>query len=497
MHRPPKRDGRAVWLDVRSALEAGLVRTSSDKGRESLDAAYAAIQALRGSGREISFEMVGAWCVENRGGPTAESIRRNERLADVVRVAMAVQAADERPGDERPVEAQVLEQVGDADLRALAQLKFAEARSYRREHATLLLLARRVAALATVGAEMGHARPMAEVAMELGAPAGAVEVRAFSDEEREHCLAFLSTGLASAGLSLDEPSGEVIDRSMRTVAGPGVLAVLRSAAGAGYAGPPVGCASVGEPAATFSRAAVHGRRKDLLRQPGGEGTLSWPDVADALAAGLERTESSKGAASLHRVNEAVQFFRREGRPITIEAVGAWCLSEHGGPKAQSIRNNQRLVDLVQVAQAVQEPEVRPASGRPVEDRILEQVGNAALRAQAAALLAGRRSHKAMNDALRAGLKRVEPLTVLTEEMAEAALEDLEALAAAIKAARAPAGELEFPATVRADCRRFLTEGLASRGLSVDGASGEIVDRAQRTVAGRGVASALGRIAAGG
>ena len=234
---PPCNDGtagRPTWPDVGRVLEAGLARTSSARGRESLERVAQAVAALRIARERITFAAVGAWCVERFDGPTFQSIQNNERLGDVVRVAAEVQACETRPPTGRPLEDEILDCVsGNVDLRSRTEALLADRRAVIFEKDQLRAAFRRVSAMAFLSKEMAEAgvatlEAMIERIRSVKAPPPGQD---FTNDEREACRDFLSSGMAALGYSVDEPSGEIIDRSQRTVAGPGVASVLRKAAG--------------------------------------------------------------------------------------------------------------------------------------------------------------------------------------------------------------------------------------------------------------------------
>lgn len=228
-----------------------------------------------------------------------------------------------------------------------------------------------------------------------------------------------------------------------------------------------------------------------------DGRPTWADVGAAFEAGLGRTKSDRGRTALRRVHDAIGALRDAGAAISFQAVGAWCVARHAGPVAQSVQNNERTADLVRVAISVQSADIRPHLGRPVEVRLLEQIGNLELRSELEALLAHRRALITEVNGLRLAIRRVRALSFLTGEMAEAGLDRLEQLEARILEWRRGDGRPVFSKEQRAACRAFLDEGLAVCRLIVDEPSGEILDRSLRTIARRGVASALRVVASSG
>jgi hypothetical protein len=229
------------------------------------------------------------------------------------------------------------------------------------------------------------------------------------------------------------------------------------------------------------------------RDAAGDGRLTWADVGACFEAGLLETKSDRGRPTLENAHEAIQALRREGVRITFAEVGGRCRAKHGTPTAQSIQNNKRAADLVNMAAAVQAADARPrAGGRSEEAEVLDLVGVPALRARLEGWLAHRRALITETNGLREAFRRTEAIVFLTRQMAEAGVEDLERLVAAVREARA--GGLEFIEEERAACRAFLDGGMAASGLSLDEPSGEIVDRSMRTVARRGVAAVLRRVA---
>ena len=225
-------DGRPTWADVDACLEAGLTKTSSDRGRTALRNVHEGILALRRQGTRITFPAVGKWCVAEHGTPSAQSVQNNQRAADVVRLAAAVQAADARPpAPGRSEEAEVLDLIGVPALRARLEGWLAHRRALIVEVTNLRAAVRKIQAIAFLSAEMAEAGidKLEDLVMKVrNARAGSGP--AFTEEECAACRTFLDGGMAAAGLSIDKLSGEIIDRSMRTVALRGVAGVLRRVA---------------------------------------------------------------------------------------------------------------------------------------------------------------------------------------------------------------------------------------------------------------------------
>ena len=227
-------DGRLTWPDVRRSFEAGLGRTASSAGRGSLERVHQAVMALRAAGETITFVSVGAWCVARHAGPTFQSIQNNERLADIVRVAAAVQKSERRPSTGRPLEEEILECVlGNAELHRKTEALLADRRALIYEKDQLRHAFRRVEGISVVSKEMAEVgvTTLEELRKRIDGMQASSSGPGFTDQEREGCQAFLLVGMAKLGFEVDEPSGEIIDRSQRTVAGPGVASILRKAAG--------------------------------------------------------------------------------------------------------------------------------------------------------------------------------------------------------------------------------------------------------------------------
>ncbi len=227
--------GRPTWADVDRCRDAGLARTSSHRGRKSLEHVGEAIHALRSAHTPITFQAVGAWCVDRHGGPTTQSVQNNERAADIVRTAVAVQAADARPRMGRSIEELILELIGVPALRAACEGLFAHRRARIVEVTDLRAAVRRIDAMAFLSREMAEAgiETLEALAARIKEARPSTTGTDFTEGERTACSAFLSSGMAALGFTVDEPSGEIIDRVQRTVAGPGVASALRKAAGLG------------------------------------------------------------------------------------------------------------------------------------------------------------------------------------------------------------------------------------------------------------------------
>ena len=232
------------------------------------------------------------------------------------------------------------------------------------------------------------------------------------------------------------------------------------------------------------------------RRDGADGRLTWEDVDAARRAALAGTHL-RWHAAVTAVYDAVKALSEAGTGarITVESVGDWCRKHRGGPTAQSVRNNPRLVNIVRIAAAVRSAVARPVGDRPVELSMLEQLGDPVLRSELEAMLAHRRSLIVENANLRAAAARIEAITFLSREMAEANIQTLEDLAAHIREQRGESGGPAFTPEEAVACRTMLDGGMVASGLAIDDTSGEIIDRVKRTVAGPGVVSVLRKVAA--
>lgn len=229
--------------------------------------------------------------------------------------------------------------------------------------------------------------------------------------------------------------------------------------------------------------------------PGADGGITWADVATCRDAGLAETTSERGRGSLRNVWEALESQYKAGVPITFAGIGALCMGKHGWPTAQSIQNNVRLARMVRIATQAQSAGSKPQGGRPVEEVLLAQIGNLELRAELAVMLEHRRSLIVTVNQLRLAARTSSALGVISQEMAQAGIETLEDLSTRLLEWQRTKPEAMVSEEERMACRDFLEAGLPSLQCRIDPPSGEIVDRSLRTVARRGVAAALGKIAA--
>lgn len=126
----------------------------------------------------------------------------------------------------------MLERLADPTLRTELEVLLAHRRALIVENTNLRAATARVEAISFLSREMmesdintleGLAAHIRERKRESGAPA-------FTAEEAVACRALLDGGMAASGLTIDERSGEIIDRVRRTVAGPGVVSAVRKIA---------------------------------------------------------------------------------------------------------------------------------------------------------------------------------------------------------------------------------------------------------------------------
>lgn len=226
-------DGRLTWEDVGVARQAALAGTHP-RWHATVTRVYDAVKALAeaGTGTRITVEAVGDWCCRHHCGPTAQSIRNNPRLIDIVRMAAAAQPVATRRAGDRPVELALLERLGDPVIRAELEVLLAHRRALIVENTNLRAAAARVEAISFLSKEMMEAdiRALEDLAAHVRKQRRGSGGPAFTAEEAAACRVLLDSGMAASGLAIDEQSGEIVDRVRRTVAGPGVVSAVRKIA---------------------------------------------------------------------------------------------------------------------------------------------------------------------------------------------------------------------------------------------------------------------------
>lgn len=224
-------DDRFGWKSVKDALDGALAESRSERGARSLRSIYDAMVVLDEAGHAITFKSVAEQCRHAGGGPVAQSIQNSRPSADLVRAGQATQAAKARPRPPKPFEEEVLARFPELDLRSRVATVFAQLRRATAARDVMAAALRRMEALQVITPEMAEsdldtleqlARAVADRQSSSGGPL-------FDEVQRAGCRLFLES-LPVLNLKIDESSGEILDRSARTLAPPGVLSVLRAVA---------------------------------------------------------------------------------------------------------------------------------------------------------------------------------------------------------------------------------------------------------------------------
>lgn len=228
---PPDGDDRFGWKSVKDTLDEALAGSRSERGSRSLRSIYEAMVVLNGAGHAITFKSVAQQCKRAGGGPVSQSIQNSRPSADLVRAGQAAQATRLRPRPPKPFEEEVLARFPELDLRARVATVFAQLRRATAARDVMAAALRRMEALRVITAEMAETdldtlEQLASAVAERQASSGGPSV---DEVQRAGCRRFLE-GLSRLNLTVDESSGEILDRSARTFAPPGVLSALRAVA---------------------------------------------------------------------------------------------------------------------------------------------------------------------------------------------------------------------------------------------------------------------------
>lgn len=232
MTRTPERpavvglpDGTA-WESTRSFLAHLLEEARNPRERESIARVAAAVGILAREGGRVTAAAVGRYCVDRWGGPRAQSIANNGKLAQFVGLARAAQGKPLSANGPSGADGELLKLVGDPAARAAVQVMLTQLESSRRETATLRSAMRRVSALGVISPAMAGAavEDLEALASRIASGVGGDGVT-FPPDERKAVQELLNN-LPKEGFAFDESSGELLSRTKRTVAGPALRRAL-------------------------------------------------------------------------------------------------------------------------------------------------------------------------------------------------------------------------------------------------------------------------------
>lgn len=206
--------------------------------------------------------------------------------------------------------------------------------------------------------------------------------------------------------------------------------------------------------------------------------------------------SPQAKTALARIGWAIATLDGAGASITAAAIGKLCVDTWGGPKAQSIANDQDgYSKLVSLAKAAQSLPAKTKAAQPAGEDLLSRIADPMARAEVQLMIADLSGLKSQVATLRAGMRRVEALGPITAALAQHRIESLEQLNAILQQSKQPLGT-SFTADEIASVTDFLAN-LESEGYAVNEDSGEIFNRSGRRNAGPGFIHALRKIATSG
>ncbi len=218
-----------TWETVKSQRDELLRKTRNLKGIATIEKVFGVCETMTRGNLAISISTVAGRCRPE--GPEAQSISNNRGLAQLVRMAAAVQASKSQPSQKDVSwEDRVLAQIGDADTRSLVQIALVERRNLIGENSSLRANFKRLKAIEVLTPYLAKVRvdDLELVASLIRAEAPTASRGVLTPEERAACSEFLERGIASEGWVIDPDNGEVRSRaSGRPVARPGFISALR------------------------------------------------------------------------------------------------------------------------------------------------------------------------------------------------------------------------------------------------------------------------------
>lgn len=222
----------------------------------------------------------------------------------------------------------------------------------------------------------------------------------------------------------------------------------------------------------------------------------WASVAAFYDQLGREKRSPQAKTALTRIGWAITTLDGAGAMITAAAIGKLCVDTWGGPKAQSIANDQEgYAKLVSLAKAAQSLPAKTRGAPPAGEDLLSRIADPMARAEVQLMLADLSGLQGQVATLRAGMRRVEALGPITAALAQHRIESLEQLNALLQQSKQPLGT-PFTAEEIASVSEFLAS-LESEGLAVNEDSGELFGRSGRRNAGPGFIHALRKIATSG
>lgn len=216
----------AAWDSARSYLAHLMEEARNPRERESIGRMAAAITALAREGGRITAAGVSRYCVDRWGGPRAQSIANNGKLAQLVGFARVAQGKPPSTPGSSGADGELLKLVGDPAAKAAVQVMLTQLESARRETATIRRAMRRVSALGVISPAMASAAVEDLESLARRVADGRLgEGITFPPDERKAVQELLDN-LPKEGFAFDESSGELLSKTKRTVAGPALRRAL-------------------------------------------------------------------------------------------------------------------------------------------------------------------------------------------------------------------------------------------------------------------------------
>jgi hypothetical protein len=220
---------------------------------------------------------------------------------------------------------------------------------------------------------------------------------------------------------------------------------------------------------------------------------SWKPVIGLLADLRATRRHPNARATIDRMEWAIGTLARNGGAVTASAVSRLCADRWGGPRAQSIANDQSgYAELIRLARAAQTLPTKSAAHSSRRSDLLSRISDPMVQAEVRILVAEAAGLRGQVAALKHAIRRLDALGPITAEMAIERVDALEDLSSRIESRRQPLG-LHFTSEEHAAVRAFLAS-LHDEGFTIAARTNDLLSRTGRRVAKGELITALRKIA---
>lgn len=223
------------WHYVETLRDEALANSRNKRGYTSIINIYKAVELLRDMKSDINLRSSAVICARNWGGPKEQSIRNNKILSEIIDAAQkaTLDRSHIKPMTLKADKYQeILNNIEDMQIRSRVSLIISELRQTKIQLNNLQNGFKHLHAIGVItnGMKLASTDDLSNLATKIEEIIKKDFNNTFSSQEQEDCRKFL-VSLPKEGLIADDDSGEIITKSGRTFALPGVLSVLRRVSG--------------------------------------------------------------------------------------------------------------------------------------------------------------------------------------------------------------------------------------------------------------------------